>query len=102
MFKNSNELLEYALREIQVAVRKNKPKVEIILKKYCSSNAKSVKRYCKELGLEEIIQALNKEFENYNINGTVELAKIATVRRLKEGSIEFVYPLTWILILRKK
>ena len=32
MFESSNELLEYALRELQVAVKENKSQVEILLK----------------------------------------------------------------------
>lgn len=31
MFKSSSELLEYALRKLQVAVKENKSQVEILL-----------------------------------------------------------------------
>ena len=46
MFKNSNELLEYALRELQVAIERNKVQVEIILKERFPNDTASVRQYC--------------------------------------------------------
>jgi len=102
MFKNSNELLDYAIREIQVAVKKKKSKVEIVLMKQCASNSRRIKRCCNNLEIEKNTHVLNEKFKDYDIKGNVKLEKIGTLTRLKSGQIEFTYPLTWILVLRKK
>ncbi len=103
MFKNSNELLEYALRELQVAVKENKSQVEILLKESFPNDTNRVRKYCDGLEMKTITEILREEFKNYDIRSTVEskgyLKAIITFER---GPCEKFYPLVWKLTLRKK
>lgn len=56
MFKNSNELLEYALRELQVAVKENKSQVEILLK----STSLMIPIKCENIAMNSRLKQLQK------------------------------------------
>ena len=103
MWKNSTELLDYALRELRVAIKKGKRQVEIILDDNFLNDTKVVKKYCDELELKTITEMLREEFDDYNIKSVVkskgDLKGIITFER---GPCAMYYPLVWRLTLRKK
>lgn len=85
--KISNELLELALRELQVAIEKNESKVEITLSQRFPNNTSNIKRFCNMLELQDVTDSLIEKFPNYNITSVVK----------SKGLL-----LVWILELRKK
>ena len=103
MFKNSNELLEYALRELQVAVKENKSQVEILLEEYFPNDTNKVREYCDELEIKTITEILREEFKNYYIRSTVESkGDLKAVLTFAEGPCKIFYTIVWTLTLRKK
>lgn len=103
MFKNSNELLEYALRELQVAIEKNKVQVEILLKERFPNDTASIRQYCDELEVKTITELLREEFKNYDIRSVVESkGDLQGVITFTKGPCIMAYLLVWVLTLRKK
>jgi len=87
MRKNSKELLELALRELQVAIEKNESKVEIILSKRFPNSTSNIKRFCNMLELQDVTNSLIEKFKDYNITSVVTTNGLLLI---------------WILELRKK
>lgn len=71
MWQNSNELLDYALRELKEAVSKNKSELEIVLKEQFVGCQDDIQQICKNLKIKVITKRLRKEFCNYDIRSTV-------------------------------
>lgn len=103
MFKNSNELLEYALRKLQVAVNENKSQVEILLKERFPNDTNKVREYCDNLELKTITEILREEFKNYDIRSTVESkGYLKAILTFERGQCEMFFSLVWNLTLLKK
>ena len=103
MFKDSSELLEYALRKLQVAIEKNEVQVEILLDERFPNDTNSVKKYCDELEVKTITELLREEFKNYDIRSVVESkGYLQGIITFTKGPCIMAYPLVWILTLQKK
>lgn len=105
MFSNSIDLLDYALRELQVAVKKKKKnqKVVIVLKQhYSKDDINKIKQYCDRYEIKEITELLREEFKEYDIKSTVRLGSLTGVVTFSKGPCSLNYPLIWELTLRKK
>jgi len=103
MFRNSTELLDYALRELQVAVEQNKEIVEIMLKEHFECNDNKTRSFCDKFEIKTITELLREEFEDYDIKSVVELKGYLTgIITFSNGPCSLNYPLVWILTLRKK
>lgn len=103
MFSNSIELLDYALRELQVAVKKKRSKVEIKLEQhYSKDDLNSIKQYCDRFEIKEITELLREEFKEYDIKSVVRFKNLTGVLTFNKGSCLLTYLLVWDLTLRKK
>lgn len=72
MWQNSNELLDYALRELKKAVSENKSELEIVLKEQFVGGGDDIQQICKSLKIKVITKRLRKEFCDYDIRSIVE------------------------------
>lgn len=103
MFKSSSELLEYALRKLQVAVKENKSQVEILLQDSFPNDTNQVRKYCSGLKMKLITEILREKFKDYDIKSTVESkGAFKAIFTFERGPCEMLYPLIWELTLRKK
>ena len=103
MWKNSTELLDHALRELRVAIKKDQNQVEIRLSDNFLNDTKVVKKYCDELELKIITEMLREEFNHYDIKSVVEIkGDLKGIITFERGPCTIYYPLVWRLTLRKK
>ena len=102
MWQNSTELLDYALRELQVAVANNKQMVEIVLSQAFPNDYKKVKELCDTLEIKTITELLREELCEYEIRSEVATEDFSMNFMFVKGPCEFYYKLLWKLTLRKK
>lgn len=103
MFRNSTELLDYALRELQVAVEQNKGTVEIKLEEYFQNAENKMRQFCNKFEIKTITELLREEFEDYDIKSIIELkGHLTGIITFSRGPCSLHYPLIWRLTLRKK
>ena len=103
MFRNSTELLDYALRELQVAVEQNKGRVEIELEEYFQDDESKIKQFCNKFEIGTITELLREEFKDYDIKSIVKLkGHLKGIITFSRGPCSLHYPLVWVLTLRNK
>lgn len=56
MWKNSNELFNYTLRELKKAVKNGESELDIVLKEKCPRDDNKMKKICKRLKIEAITE----------------------------------------------
>lgn len=103
MWQNSTELLEYALRELQVAVKDNRQEVRIVLREGFDGDLDEIREICDRLEIKVITDRLRKEFTDYNIKSVVgKEGHLKMILSFENGPCDIYYPLVWTLTLRKK
>lgn len=102
MFKNSNELLDYALRELEVAVANNKMEVKIVLDENFQGDKNEIYKFVDKLDIKTITQTLREKFNNYDVKSIVNTDFFNVIITYKNAPCAFVYPLVWTLTLKKK
>jgi len=103
MFKNSIELLDYALRELQVATKENKHQVEIILSECSQSDVNEIIKLSQKLEVNSVIELLRKEYNDYSIQSMVGPKGNSEIRVkfLQFPNVTYC-PIVWKLSLQKK
>ena len=102
MFKNSNELLDYSLREIQVAVSSNEGEVKIVLDECFKGEKKDIVKLTNELKMKEITEKLREKFSDYTVRSIVGPESLNAIITYKTGPCDILYRLVWTLTLQKK
>lgn len=103
MWQNSSELLNYAFRELQLAVEDGKQEVEIVLHKTFENDSNKIKKFSDNLKIKTITEKLSKEFGNYDIRSEVFTKRnFSFVLSHMDAPCDFFYPLVWKLTLQKK
>ena len=103
LWKNSSELLEHAFRELQVAVKENKPEVEIRIQEHFSGDIKETGKIVDRLEMRTITELLREEFSQYEIKSRVGTkGKLNGILSCKDSPCVLFYPLVWELTLQKK
>ena len=102
MWKNSTELLDYALRELQVAIYNGKKEVEIVLKEHCKKDIEQVKEIDNRLEIQTLTEMLREKFYNYDIKSVVGLGHLNFAIKHMDTPCDLFYPIVWKLILQKK
>lgn len=98
MWQDSNELLDYALRELEVAINNQKYQLEIILNSNFPNDTNLMQRYCNNLRIKKNTELLRKKYKNYDIKSTVSLkSSFAKANLSKTFS-----PLVWKLTLQRR
>ena len=100
MWKNSTELLDYALRELEKAIEKDEREVKIVVDKFFTSDM-DFKESIQKWELKTITEILREEYSNYTIKSTVKNERLSMILTLKTGCTLY-YPLVWILTIAKK
>lgn len=95
---NSNELLDYALRELQVAANTNKKSIEIILLQDFNGD---IKELCDTLKIKEITEKLRAEFNDYTIKSRVVRRNFSALITYVNGPCDLLYQVVWVLTLQK-
>lgn len=103
MWQNSVVLLDYALRELQVAILHNTKKVEIVLENYFTGDVNSMRKLSDNLEIKTITEILREEFTNYEIRSIVgQKGQLNSIITFSHAPCVLSYPLVWELILQKK
>ena len=102
MWKNSTELLDYALREIKEAIKQERTKIRIVLEECYTDEREKVLQYCEKLELKTITEILREEFENYTIKSVVASEDLNAIITFKRAPCAIFYSLIWTLTLQKK
>lgn len=71
MKKDSNELLDIALRKVEEAVKSNLLTVEIMIRECFSGSSEEMKKICEQLELKTITELLREEFSEYEIKSII-------------------------------
>ena len=103
MFENSTELLEYALRELQVAIMKGKKEVEITLSNAFSCDIAEISKLNRKLEVIKVAELLRKVYKDYFIKSVIgpNLNSNITVKFPQVSAMTY-YPIVWKLSLQKK
>lgn len=101
MWKDSTELLDYALREPEKAIENKTGNVKIILMNNFLGEKEDMIRIVEQLELKTITEMLREEYSGYNIRSEVETGTLRSVLTLRTGCNLF-YPLKWKLTIVKK
>lgn len=103
MFKNSSELLDCALRELEIAIEEDKKEVEIILSDVHESKTKEIINLHEKLNVMVVAELLRMQYPNYAIKSIVG-PKLTTQISIKIPQVQTItyYPIVWKLSLRKK
>ncbi|MDE5831122.1 MAG: hypothetical protein K2H53_05890 [Clostridia bacterium] len=101
-FKNSNELLDHALRELQTAVTENKQEVTIVLEEYFDGDSKAMLEIVEKLEIKSITERLREEFSDFSIKSRVECGHLSSIITFKTGPCDIRYKLIWKLELIPK
>ncbi len=103
MWKNSKDLFDHALRELQVAVKEKKVQVEIILSEAFPNDTNKVREYCDRFELKKITESIREQFKNYDVRSVVESkGHLKCIITFQKGPCVRAYPLVWTLTLREK
>ena len=103
LWKNSSELLEHALRELQVAVQENKTKIEILIQKRFSGDVEAISRIAEKLEMKAITETLREEFSEYELKSRLGTkGELNAILTFKDEPCSLFYPLVWELNLQKK
>ena len=98
MWKNSEELLNYARQQIQTEMVNGNSKIEITLKDSCSNSKKELVRMAKKLKLKEITEQLREEYKTKNIKSCVEVKAQQLIVCFTDGSVSSSsHSIVWIL-----
>lgn len=103
MFKNSTELLYYALRELQVAIKEDKKCVEIILSNAYSSRTDEIFNLNQKLEIRDIAELLRKVYKDYYIQSIIcpKANSVISIKLPQVTTISYC-PIVWKLLLQKK
>ena len=103
MFRNSTELLEYALRELQVAIAEERKEVEITLNDAFSGDINEVFKLSRNLEVMAVAELLRKVYNEYYIKSIIG-PKVTSEITIKFPQLpaKTYYPIVWKLILQKK
>jgi len=101
-FEDSTELLDFALRELQVAINHSNPKVEIVLDQEFSGGLNEMQEIGNKLEIRIITEIFREHFVDYKIKSDLSLKNLSMVITFERGSCSLYYPLVWTLILQKK
>ena len=103
MFKNSSELLDCALRELQIAIKEGRKEVEIILSDAYEGNVNGIINLDEKLNVMVVAEILRMQYSNYSIKSVVG-PKLTSEIRIKLPQIPTMtyYPIVWTLSLQKK
>lgn len=105
MFKNSTELFEHAIRELQNAIENNNQEVEILLDKNFSNNSKKFGKFCKKFETQRITDVIREKFPDYEIKsvifGRCNFMAITSFEK-KPCNTVASYSLIWKFTLQKK
>lgn len=103
MFKNSNELFDYALQKLQVAVSNNEMEVKIVLDEYFKGKEKEIAKFANKLGIKAMTQTLREKFSDYDVKSRVgKESKFNTIITYETAPCDIFYRLVWTLVLQKK
>ena len=105
MWKNSNELLDYAIRELQKAMKENEEKVEIKIELtdcFTGNSKQDIKKFADKLKIKEATEKLREQYVNYTIRSRVQGGDLNAIISFKSAPCEIAYKLFWELILLKK
>lgn len=103
MFESSNELLDYALQKLQVAVESNQKEVNIVLDEYFKGEKKEIKKFANQLDIKTITQMLREKFSDYDVKSIVGTeSKFNAIITYKTAPCDIFHCLVWILTLQKK
>ena len=105
MWRNSSELLDYAFRELQVAMEDDKQEVEIVLHEDFEDDLNKIKKLCDSLNIKTITNELREKFDNYAIRSEVFTKKNwEYILTYTLGNCSFCvrYPLVWKLTVAKR
>jgi len=103
MLKNSTEFLDYALRELQVAIEEDKKEVEIILSDAHESKVNEIINLHEKLNVMVVAELLRMQYPDYSIKSIV-WPKLTTQIAIKIPKVQTItyYPIVWKLSLQKK
>ena len=103
MFKNSTELLQYALRELQVAIEEDKKEVEITLSSAFSRDVSEMTKVNQKLEIGIVAELLRKVYADYYIKSIIgpKLNSCITIKLPQVPNLTY-YPIVWKLSLQKK
>lgn len=103
MFNNSIELLDYALRELQVAIKEDKKEVEIILSDAHEGKVNEIINLHEKLDVMVVAELLRMQYSDYSIKSIVG-PKLTTQISIKLPQVPIMtyYPIVWKLSLQKK
>lgn len=98
MWQNSNELLDYAFRELQKAIAENKQKVEIVIGRVVRNDFSEIKKVADNLDIRLITEKLRMRLNKYQIK-----SKVSADGQIKDHTCgDYHFLLTWELELQKK
>lgn len=103
MFRNSTELLDYALRELQVAIEENKKEVEITLSSAFSRDINEIAKVNQKFQISAVAEVLRNAYKDYYVKSIVgpEINSEITIKLPNVPAITY-YPIVWKLSLQKK
>ena len=103
MWKNSEELMDFARKKLKEAIEKKEFEVEIVLSDSFPADTSEVQLRCESLKMKKITESLREEFSNYNIKSIVKSkGKLNAILTFKKGPCALFYPLVWCLTLQEK
>lgn len=102
MFKDSNELLDIALRLVEEAIENNSLKTEIVLKDWFSGDVDQMHEICEQLEIRLITELLRDEFKQYQIRSIVREKSLSGIISFKNAPCSMFYNLIWELRLKPK
>ena len=97
MFKDSKELLEYAIRLLDLAERYHQYYVGIKLAEEFPNDLDEISNLCNKLELDKILGIVREKFSKYEIRSDVRIKVMNSIE--KSNSL---YPLEWEITLRRK
>lgn len=103
MFNDSNELLDHALRELQLAVEEEMTEVEIVLSYANEGKVNKIMNSHEKLNVMKVTELLRLQYPEYYIKSIVgpKLTKQMVIEIPKISKVIY-YPIVWRLSLQKK
>lgn len=106
MWKNSNELLDYANRKLKEAIKEEKEEIVAIkielTDSFTGNSTEDIQKFAEKLEIKEITKLLREKYANYAIRSTVRGGHMTSLISFKDSPCTIAYKLFWELTLLKK
>ncbi len=106
MWKNSNELLDYANRKLKKAMKDEKAEtlqVKIELSdSFAGDSKQDIQKFAEKLEIKELTRILREKYHNYVIRSTVRGGDFTSLIMFRDSPCRISHKLFWELTLLKK